>query len=155
MSYLCCAWKTSRLSHVFLFHMSLLYIKSSRLINKIIVSTDSLKIKRIWFGNLFLHFPPYLTTRAPRALKKKILIKLGTIWQSLVQIGLNWTHFRPFFRFDMFFAELTSLGANYSTPTVHAFLAHRLKNDKYQQSFIKPPKYFRSSPDLGLKLRYS
>ena len=63
-----------------------------------------------------------------------LLIMLGTFWQSLVQIGLNWTHFRPFFRFDMFFSELTSLGANYSTLTVH-FLNFCIKICKNQLDF--------------------
>ena len=67
-----------------------------------------------------LHLPPYLTTRAPRALKKntnhvrKMLTKFGP---DRAELNL----FQAVFRFDMFFAELTSLGANYSTLMVGFF----------------------------------
>ena len=71
----------------------------------------------------------------PIGLWKKILIMLGKFWQSLVQIGLNWTYFKSCFRFDMFFAELTSLGANYSTLRVYDLLYYDLRvnvGNKYE-----------------------
>ena len=77
-----------------------------------------IKIQDRFDFQFFLHLTPYLWISAHMVGTTLIFGKFGKIWLIFIQIGLNWTYLKPFFRFDMLFAELTSLGANYSTLTL-------------------------------------
>ena len=59
--------------------------------------------RTIFFSEKYYSFNPLFGYLGPSGFEKILVIMLAKIWQSLVQIGLNWTYFKRFFIFLQYF----------------------------------------------------